>query len=133
MAPKARVEVEFDEPAIRWKGHGYFDTNGGDEPVAAAFSTWDWSRAELSESCITLYDAVGKDGLRREIAARFSAHGIERLERHRGSHCPVRSGASTADAGAWRSESTEDAGGYALLCALPSGNAALWRDRLRDA
>jgi carotenoid 1,2-hydratase len=80
IAPLARVEVELDAPAIRWSGQGYFDSNGGDEPIAKGFSTWDWSRADLGASCVTLYDAVGQDGLRREIAARFSSRGVERLE-----------------------------------------------------
>ncbi len=32
-APLCRVEVDFDEPALRWKGDGYHDANAGDGPL----------------------------------------------------------------------------------------------------
>jgi carotenoid 1,2-hydratase len=77
IAPTARVEVELSDPALRWKGHGYFDTNAGDEPIANGFRSWDWSRADIDGACVALYDAVGKDGINRQIATRFIADGNE--------------------------------------------------------
>jgi carotenoid 1,2-hydratase len=77
IAPTARVEVELADPAIRWKGHGYFDTNAGDEPIANGFRSWDWSRAEMDGACVALYDAVGADGTTRQIATRFTVDGNE--------------------------------------------------------
>jgi carotenoid 1,2-hydratase len=75
LAPVARIEVELQDPALRWSGHAYVDTNAGKEPFGAAFSTWDWSRADVPGGCAALYDTVGVDGARRSIAARFGADG----------------------------------------------------------
>src|SRR5262249_16625247 len=33
LAPRATVEVEFERPAIRWRGSGYLDTNRGAAPL----------------------------------------------------------------------------------------------------
>ncbi|MEL6968474.1 MAG: carotenoid 1,2-hydratase, partial [Pseudomonadota bacterium] len=45
IAPKCRIEAHFDQPSLRFSGHGYIDSNWGLEPLEAAFSHWDWSRA----------------------------------------------------------------------------------------
>jgi carotenoid 1,2-hydratase len=77
IAPLARVEVTLDDPALSWKGHGYADTNAGDEPIARAFASWDWSRAEIGGDCVALYDAIAKDGAVQQIATRFTTQGNE--------------------------------------------------------
>jgi carotenoid 1,2-hydratase len=46
-APCARLEVEFEAPAINWSGRGYADANSGDGPLEEAFAGWHWSRAPL--------------------------------------------------------------------------------------
>ena len=80
IAPCARIEVEFDQPGLRWSGHAYLDCNEGDEPVARAFSAWDWSRALLRDgSTAVIYDVragpgEGDDG-GRVIAQRFATDG----------------------------------------------------------
>jgi carotenoid 1,2-hydratase len=78
IAPSARVEVEFTEPALRWQGHAYFDSNEGDEPVTTGFSHWDWLRAELSGGrTAVVYDAQGRAAHEpaRVIAACFAPDG----------------------------------------------------------
>ncbi len=76
IAPRARVEVELEQPRLAWRGHGYLDSNEGDEPVEAAFSTWSWSRAHLPDgSAALLYDPVFPDGGRRSLALRVDAKG----------------------------------------------------------
>lgn len=75
IAPTARVEVDLTHPASRWRGHGYFDTNAGIEPIAGAFQSWDWSRADIPDGAVTLYDTVEASGARRSIATRFRASG----------------------------------------------------------
>jgi carotenoid 1,2-hydratase len=77
IAPMARVECAFHDPAMNWSGHGYWDTNAGDEPVAKGFKSWDWSRADQNGHCIALYDAIGLDGTTQQIATRFSQQGSE--------------------------------------------------------
>jgi carotenoid 1,2-hydratase len=77
IAPKARVEVEMSEPGLRWQGEAYLDSNEGDEPVARAFTEWDWSRGSLADgSTAVLYDlrqTAGADD--RLLALRFTPEG----------------------------------------------------------
>jgi carotenoid 1,2-hydratase len=47
LAPRARVEVAFADPDLRWAGQGYLDANHGSEPLEAGFADWQWSRAHL--------------------------------------------------------------------------------------
>ncbi len=63
IAPCARVEVDFDEPALSWRGNGYLDSNEGDEPVSEPFISWDWLRAPLSDgSTVVAYDVRQREG-----------------------------------------------------------------------
>jgi carotenoid 1,2-hydratase len=76
IAPCARVEVELQQPAARWSGHAYLDSNEGDEPVDRAFKEWDWSRAVLADgSTAVVYDVRVRDGGERVIAQRFAPDG----------------------------------------------------------
>ena len=76
LAPSAHVEVAFTAPDWRWSGHGYWDTNAGDEPVAAGFRTWDWSRADLGDGAsAVLYDTRAADGSERSLAVLYTADG----------------------------------------------------------
>ena len=75
IAPRARVSVDLAHPDLRWNGHGYFDTNRGDEPIEAGFESWTWSRARLREGAAVLYDAVPRKGSTLEMALRFDAAG----------------------------------------------------------
>jgi carotenoid 1,2-hydratase len=47
LAPRARVEVDFAEPNVKWTGQGYLDANHGSEPLEDGFADWQWSRAHL--------------------------------------------------------------------------------------
>jgi carotenoid 1,2-hydratase len=73
IAPCARIEVDLPLPGLRWKGHAYFDSNEGDEPIERAFTRWDWLRAPLPDGrCAVLYDVQPRQGERRLIGARFT-------------------------------------------------------------
>ncbi len=82
IAPCARIEVELAQPALRWQGHAYLDSNEGDEPIERAFSEWDWSRATLSDgSTAVIYDVQQKQGADRLLGLRFFTDGrIEAFE-----------------------------------------------------
>lgn len=80
IAPRARVEVTFSEPAVRWSGTGYLDCNWGAEPLEQAFHTWTWSRAPLSRGAVVLYDVWPRRSPRRAMALRFDGAGATRLE-----------------------------------------------------
>lgn len=62
VAPHARVEVEFDAPALRFSGSGYHDVNEGDEGLELGFGSWNWSRTQLDrERTAILYDVVTRE------------------------------------------------------------------------
>jgi carotenoid 1,2-hydratase len=76
IAPRARVEVSFDEPGVKWSGTGYLDSNWGAEPLEAGFANWTWSRAPLSRGAAVLYDVVPRRSEARTMAMRFDASGV---------------------------------------------------------
>ena len=75
IAPMARVDVEMENPSLRWSGAGYFDHNNGDEPLEAGFRNWDWSRAHAGADTLIHYDARTRDGSDCELALRLKAGG----------------------------------------------------------
>ena len=76
LAPFGRIEVDFDAPALHWRGEGYLDSNEGDEPLENRFDEWDWSRATLPDgSSAVIYDVRARDGHETLIAKRFGTDG----------------------------------------------------------
>ncbi len=75
VAPRARVQVTFENPALRWLGDGYFDTNTGDAPLESGFTTWEWSRAAMRDGTAILYEAGKRGGGRTELALKYGAAG----------------------------------------------------------
>jgi carotenoid 1,2-hydratase len=76
LAPCARVEVELNNPSLKWKGHAYLDSNEGAEPIDRPFREWDWSRATLSDgSTAIIYDVQQKQGKDRLLGLRFKPDG----------------------------------------------------------
>ena len=76
IAPCSRVEVNLQRPALRWQGHGYLDSNEGDEPIDRPFTEWDWSRGLLGDgSTAVIYDVRQKTGADRLITQRFHPDG----------------------------------------------------------
>lgn len=63
VAPRARAEVVFDLPGVRWRGHGYHDANWGDEPLEQGFAGWQWCRAPRADGGAAIgYDAAPRHG-----------------------------------------------------------------------
>ena len=76
IAPTARIEVEFEKPNVRWKGHAYLDSNYGHAPLEAAFKAWQWSRATLADGgTAVLYDVTLLDDTKRNLARKYSRDG----------------------------------------------------------
>jgi carotenoid 1,2-hydratase len=75
LAPSARVEVDLQQPALRWSGQGYFDLNHGQEPLEDAFESWNWSRAAVGRDTCVLYDVERRHGGQRGLALRFARSG----------------------------------------------------------
>lgn len=75
IAPAARVEVEMEQPALRWSGSGYFDTNTGARPLEQDFVNWTWSRSAMSDCTAVLYDNTRRDGSALSLAYRFDRTG----------------------------------------------------------
>lgn len=75
-APVARVDVAIDSPGMNWQGSGYLDSNWGEEPLEACFSSWNWSRAHLRDgSSVLLYEPHQINGDSRLLAYRFNPQG----------------------------------------------------------
>ncbi len=76
MAPRARIEVQMDEPGVSWSGSGYFDHNRGSEPLEDGFRVWHWSRAHMKEGAVVCYEGERGDGSLFASAIRFDKHGV---------------------------------------------------------
>ncbi len=75
IAPGARVEVEMQQPALRWQGTAYLDTNSGDTPLEEAFVGWDWSRAKVLGGTAVFYHGLRRTGERFGVALRYDGAG----------------------------------------------------------
>jgi carotenoid 1,2-hydratase len=76
IAPRARIEVEMEKPALSWRGGAYWDSNEGSEPLEAGFADWQWSRAHLAgRETAVLYEGIRRDGSRFAAALRFDGAG----------------------------------------------------------
>jgi len=75
IAPRARVDVQMEQPRLRWRGSGYFDTNTGTAPLEDDFKTWTWSRADLEDGAAVLYDVIRRRGEPLSVALRFDDAG----------------------------------------------------------
>lgn len=68
LAPRARVELAFKSPDLRWSGDGYFDTNRGSEPLERAFQSWHWGRAHRGDDLMLFYDVARRNGSESALA-----------------------------------------------------------------
>ncbi|RYY94899.1 MAG: carotenoid 1,2-hydratase [Comamonadaceae bacterium] len=72
IAPCARVEVDLQQPRLRWQGTAYLDSNRGVRPLEDDFTAWDWSRCVLPDDrCAVLYDVQRRDGSALALALEF--------------------------------------------------------------
>lgn len=60
IAACSRVQVDFQTPAMRWLGDGYFDTNHGEAPLEDDFRGWEWSRAGTRTGTLVSYDTAAR-------------------------------------------------------------------------
>lgn len=75
IAPSARVRLDFQQPALRFSGEAYWDSNFGMRPLEQDFSSWNWSRAELSQGSAVLYDVERRVGPALRLAKIFAKDG----------------------------------------------------------
>jgi len=80
IAPMAQIELDFDEPQVRWRGSAYWDMNVGLEPLEQGFRSWQWSRTSGPSGATVLYDTVRRDETLSKLALRFAPSGaMQRL------------------------------------------------------
>ena len=78
VAPRGRIEVRLDEPALRFEGAGYHDANAGDEPVDRGFSDWTWSRGHVPHGdTVVVYETHGAGPRGASITHAFRWNGRE--------------------------------------------------------
>ncbi|WP_235533770.1 MULTISPECIES: carotenoid 1,2-hydratase [unclassified Roseateles] len=76
LAPRARIELDFDAPGLRWQGDAYLDMNHGARPLARDFTGWQWSRRALPDHASrVLYEVQCADGSERAVALDIDAAG----------------------------------------------------------
>jgi carotenoid 1,2-hydratase len=75
IAPLARVSVNMSHPALQWRGHGYFDTNRGHEPLEAGFRAWNWSRARVRQGARVFYESENRRGGQTALSLVFGENG----------------------------------------------------------
>ncbi|MFZ9394602.1 MAG: hydroxyneurosporene dehydrogenase [Erythrobacter sp.] len=75
LSPRARVEVDMREPALRWSGSAYLDSNFGRESLEEGFRIWHWSRAHVGRDAVVCYEGVRRNGTGFASALRFDASG----------------------------------------------------------
>jgi carotenoid 1,2-hydratase len=80
IAPRADVAVTLTDPALSWRGQGYFDTNAGEEPVHRGFRGWDWARAHRARDSLIHYDVVRASGEAASLALRIDNAGVETMK-----------------------------------------------------
>lgn len=80
IAPCARIEVQLDDPALKWSGLGYLDSNSGTAPLEDGFDHWSWSRSESSQRTLVFYDVYGRDARPDPLALSFTGESIEEIE-----------------------------------------------------
>ena len=68
ISPICDFTIELDAPDLRWRGSAYLDSNDGDEPLQAAFRSWDWARAMTPDGARILYEVRRRDRADRDIA-----------------------------------------------------------------
>ncbi|MCU0662954.1 MAG: carotenoid 1,2-hydratase [Myxococcota bacterium] len=75
IAPKARFEARFEEPALAFSGSAYHDSNDGVEPLEASLERWSWARFDTPRGPLAVYETVRRDGSQANTAALFSSDG----------------------------------------------------------
>lgn len=73
IAPHGRATVQVEGEVF--EGSAYVDSNWGDEPLGDGFARWQWSRAELEDRTVVLYDAAPRRGPAYERAMSFTDDG----------------------------------------------------------
>jgi carotenoid 1,2-hydratase len=72
LLPCADVEVALQSPDLRWRGTGYVDSNAGNGPLEAAFSSWQWTRAHLPGDVTAIaYEAQPRNDTPRTLTLRI--------------------------------------------------------------
>ena len=75
FAPLSQIEVEFHEPALRWNGQAYFDSNWGSRALEDDFQGWTWSQAGEQSGKRLFYDLQRRDGSALGLALEAHADG----------------------------------------------------------
>jgi len=78
VAPTARIDVTFENPALSWSGPAYFDRNEGARQLARDFLSWQWSRASDAAATTIFYDTIAQEGPNTNLALRITPDGQAR-------------------------------------------------------
>ncbi|WP_232367351.1 hydroxyneurosporene dehydrogenase [Altererythrobacter lutimaris] len=80
LSPRARIDVDMEEPGLSWTGSAYLDSNFGSESLEEGFRIWHWSRAHCKNGAVVCYEGVRRDGSQFASALRFAENGEPEAE-----------------------------------------------------
>ncbi|MFK7964584.1 MAG: carotenoid 1,2-hydratase [Burkholderiaceae bacterium] len=75
VAPRARMQVNFEQPDLQWSGNAYLDRNQGNEPLEAGFQNWTWMRASHADHTTVIYEVNRRGASPLALARRFDLDG----------------------------------------------------------
>ena len=78
LAPRVRIEVQFQQPSLQWQGEAYLDSNAGSRPLEQDFRGWTWSRASLPEATAVFYEVEHRHDAARTLSLQFDTAGAVR-------------------------------------------------------
>jgi carotenoid 1,2-hydratase len=78
LAPRARIDVRFEDPDLSWQGEAYLDSNAGARPLEQDFRGWTWSRAAVPGGTAVFYEVDHRHDPARALSLRFDIDGAVR-------------------------------------------------------
>lgn len=75
IAGRGHVEMDLKTPRLRWRGSAYLDSNAGMEPLEKTFAGWHWSRSQMTDGTVVLYDVQPREGEPTNLAVKFDHSG----------------------------------------------------------
>lgn len=77
IAALGSITVDMDQPALRWQGGAYVDSNFGARPIETGFTSWNWCRGHVAGRGVQIhYDAQLREGGEKQLSLAASADGL---------------------------------------------------------
>lgn len=75
IAPCSRISVQLNMPQLSFEGNAYCDSNWGSSSLEEGFQSWTWSRAEVEQGTLVLYDVLERNHSSQQRGILFTHQG----------------------------------------------------------